>query len=684
MRSFFPSTPDLSRVARRSLWCGLRVLLPLALVAQPAVGQERVAAAGTRNAGAEIDRIFSFATAETPGCAVGVSERGRVVVNRAYGLGDMESRTPLGQNSIFDIGSTQKQFVAAAVLLLVEDGRLALSDDVRKYVPELRDYGHTITVDHLLTHTSGLRDWTGIQPMADGDPEVLPLILRQRGLNFTPGEEWAYSNSGFVLLKEIVARVSGMPFSEFTRRRLFEPLGMRSTAYVPDILQAEGNRAMGYQKDGESWRPFMRLGARRGGGTIISTAGDLLTWNDALTNERLGAFVTRKLQEPARLSNGRVLSYARGLNVNDYPGARLVSHSGGAAGYSAWLGRLTDRGLSVAVLCNFDPVSATDLAHRVINAYLPADSALAGAPAAATAAAVAVPEADLNGRAGLYFQEQTGEPVRLIVNNGRLGFQGGPPLVALAADRFRNPRGNLFFRSQDEFELRFPSGDGFELTSMEGQTTRYRRAQAWSPAAEEARAFEGRYRSEDLGADYLIVPRANGLILRSEASPDKSIEISPVDRDTYMQRMMVVRFRRDAGGKVTGFVYDNPVAKNLVFTRVGDLPAGAGGGTPAQAPATVTPAAPSAGPVSAAPRLEGLAGEYQLASGRILAITLENGQLYAQPGTGEKVALASVSGGTFSVAGNPITLAFTLGADGRATAVVMRQNGNDRTLPRIR
>jgi len=248
---------------------------------------------------ARVDSIFSFATATAPGCAVGVSQHDKVMVNKAYGLADVDSKAPLTQSSLFDIGSTQKQFTAAAVLLLVEDGRISLSDDIHKYIPELPDYGHKITVNHLLTHTSGVRDWTGMLPMAPEGTDVLTLIKRQRGLNFIPGDEWSYSTSGYELAKDIVARVSGMSFADFTRKRLFQPLGMKSSAYVPDILQAGPNAALGYQKDGANWKPFMRLGTNRGGGAIVSTIGDILTWNDALTSGKLGKTVTAKLQEPA-------------------------------------------------------------------------------------------------------------------------------------------------------------------------------------------------------------------------------------------------------------------------------------------------------------------------------------------------------------------------------------------------
>jgi CubicO group peptidase (beta-lactamase class C family) len=640
------------------------------LVGTPAYAQDRTA---------EIDKILSFATPETPGCAVGVSQHGKVVVNRAYGLADVERRVPLSQRSVFDIGSTQKQFTAAAVLLLVEDGRLSLTDDIRKHLPELPDYGHKVTVDHLLTHTGGIRDWTGLLPLAPQGTDVLQLILRQRGLNFTPGEEWSYSNSGFELAKDIVARVSGMSFAEFARRRLFEPLGMQSSAYVPDIMQAGANAALGYQKDGAGWKPFMRLGNNRGGGAVVSTVGDLLIWNDALASGTLGKFVTDKLHEQTRLSNGRKLRYARGLIVDYTPGGLVVSHSGGAAGFSTWMGRVPEHGLSVAVTCNFDPVSATALAGRVADLYLPPVPRTVQAPAANTGAA----GVDVTSRAGLFFNERTGEPMRLLVQDGRLRIANGPPLVAVSQERFRPPRADMFFRSQDEFEMTFLSNDQLEFKSTEGQTTRYRRAQPWTPTAADLQSVEGRYESQELGSVFEILPGTNGIVMRFERTPERALNLAAVERDTYMLRMMIVRLRRDASGKVVGFDYGNPVVRSIRFTRLGDRTA-ARDTSAAPVPVAKDPAPAPAGSTSAAPRLEGLTGEYELAPGRTLAITLENGRLHGQPPGGEKRPLTNVSGTTFSVAGSALTLTFTLGADARATAVVMRQNGRERTLPKVR
>lgn len=640
-------------MTRTTLRAALAALLA-ALPTLPALAQDPAL---------RVDSLFRFATAETPGCAVGVSQQGRVLVNRAYGLADLEKKTPIGPATRFDIGSTQKQFTAAAILLLAEDGRLKLTDDIRKHLPELPDLGRVVTVDHLLTHTGGIRDWTGLLPLAPKGTDVAALLRRQRGLNFAPGTEWSYSNGGYELAKSIVAKASGMPFAEFARTRLFAPLGMTSSAYVPDILQAGGNVALGYQQEGAGWKPYMRLGNNRGGGAIVSTIGDMLKWNDALATAKLGKAVTAKLQEPAKLANGRTLSYARGLIVETNRGRRMVWHSGGAAGYSAAMTRFPEHGLSVAVSCNFDPVSATALAARVADHFLPA-------PAEQNAGPVAAQGVDPSGRAGLYLDERTGEPMRLAMGNGRLQIANGPSLVPVSATSFRPPRADPFFRSQDDFVLSFPDSARIEIRSQEGQVTRYRRAQPFTPAAGELQSVDGRYESAELGAVYEIVPGPNGIVMRQEGAPDRAMTMTPVERDAYMFRMMIVRFRRDASGTVTGFAYSNPLAKGLAFTRVGDRRTAAG--------AHPAPAA------AAAPSLDGLAGEYEVAPGRYVTVTLERGQLFGQPTGGQRYRLVHTTGITYSAEGTPITLTFNLDAAGRATSALMRQGDRERTLPKVK
>ena len=535
------------------------------LVGMPAYAQDKTA---------EIDRIFAWATPDVPGCVVAVSQHGKMVVNRAYGLADLERGVPLSTGSIFDAASIRKQFVAAAILLLVEEGRLSLSDDVRKFIPELPDYGHTITLDHMLTHTSGLRDWVPLRNWANGSYDAMTMILRQRGLNFAPGEEWSYSNSGYVLLTEIVARSSGMPFSEFARKRLFDPLGMTSTTYVDDLRLVVRNRALAYEREGDRWRMDMLLdNDRGGGGALFSTAADLVVWNDALTNARFGEFVSEKLQEPATLNNGRELKYARGLMLDANYAGRVLWHGGGAAGYRSLLSRYPEQGLSIAILCNAGESAdnRTEFAGRVFDLFVSPTGTRPAAPSArAGAGGTAVEGLDVNSKAGLFFNEGTGEPLRLIARNGRLGVVGGGPLVAVTSNRFRNARASLAFMSQDEFELNFLSQDQFELKSMEGNTTRYRRARPYAPTVAELAAFAGRYESDELRAVFQVAPGTDGLMVRLNDSPSQVSELAPVDRDTFQRGRMTVRFLRDKAGKVVALDFSNPVLRKINFTRVSD------------------------------------------------------------------------------------------------------------------
>lgn len=520
---------------------------------------------------AEIDKIFSWATQETPGCVCAVSQNGKVVMNKAYGAADLEREVPITPNTIFDAASVTKQFVAAAVLLLVEDGKLSLTEDIHQYIPQLPDYGHKITLDHLMNHTSGIRDWTGIMPLTAGKEDALTLTLRQRGLNFAPGEEFSYSNSGYVLLKEIVARVSGMSFDDFARKRLFEPFGMKNTAYRTDLRQVIKNRALAYEKGQNRWSMAIKFdNDRGGGGGLMSTASDLLIWNDALTNSRLGAFVTEKLHEQAKLNSGRKVGYSRGLVIETYRGTKEVWHSGGAGGYSTYLGRYPEHGLSIAVQCNTDAMSSTGFARRIVDLYLPAAAqAPADGPPPIAAEGLDPAGLELDRRAGLYFSE-AGEPMQLAVDRGRLRLAGGPALVAQSKDRFKRWGVDVEFMSGDQFEVNFLSPDQFELKSMDGKTTRYRRAKGYAPAAEDLKAFAGRYESTEIGTLFQIEPKGESLLVRLKHTPSRALEARPVDRDTFQIGRMTLRFQRDKGGKVVALDYSNPVVRNIRFTRLSD------------------------------------------------------------------------------------------------------------------
>ncbi len=531
------------------------ILVLLLLAASPLLAQDKTA---------DVDKIFNWTKPTEPGCAVAASQRGRIVVNKGYGSADLERNVPITAETVFDAGSIRKQFVAAAILMLAEEGKLSLTDDVRKHIPQLPDYGRKITIDHLLTHTSGIRDWQPLLNLAGGDPDAMTMILRQRELNFKPGDEWSYSNSNYVLLPEIVTRVSGMPFSEFAKKRIFEPLGMRSSSHPEDPLFLIRNRAIAYRKEQGAWKMDMYLGNDRGGaGGLFTTAADLAVWNDALAAGKLGKFVIEKLQEPATLNNGREVNYARGLNIElrRGRGGRLVWHSGGAAGYSALAGHLPEHHLTVAITCNFDGGARTQLASRMFDLFLPPEETPADPR---TSGAVKLAPADLIGKAGTFFEEKTGDRVILAVNDNDLVIAGGGPLIPLAADRFRN-RPTLFFMSEADFELHFLSPDRVEIKTKDGIVTRYARARPWTPTADDLEAVTGRYYNDELLATFEATPGRNGLAVRANYA--NTADFKPVQRDTFQLGQMLIRFTRDRAGRITGLEYSNPLLRRVEFTR---------------------------------------------------------------------------------------------------------------------
>lgn len=518
----------------------------------------------------DIAEVLSWVQPSTPGCAVAVAQDGELIVQVAHGSADLEKDVALTPETRFDAGSVVKQFVAAGVLLLVDDGSCSLGDDVREYIPELPDTGHVITVDHLLTHTSGVRDWLALRNLSSEDEDALTMILRQRGLNFAPGEQWFYSNSGYVLLKELVHRISAKSFSEFSRERLFEPLGMQATTYAEPGQEPEG-LAVGYERRGPGWQEEVLVGNERGGGgALFSTVGDLVRWNQALAEQRLGAFVSEKLVEPARLGNGRELGYARGLFVETSRGRRVIWHTGSAGGYKSMLAWYPEHDLSIAILSNAgESLDRGELMRRILDRLAPvSESADSGTDVPTEGTGKAVAADDISSKAGLYFSERTEDPLLLVEQRGQLLIAGGPVLVPVAEDRFRNAAPMLSFRSEDEFEIRFSSNDAFELHSLEGQVTGYRRAQPDEPTAEQRQAFVGRYESDELGAVLEVDPEANGLSIRvNDSSP---IRFTSAELDAFRFRLFLVRFRRDEEDAVVGLDFSNPMLRRVRFARVED------------------------------------------------------------------------------------------------------------------
>ena len=384
------------------------------------------------DANARIEKIFTqFNRSSSPGCVSGAAIAGVPVVTVAYGVADLEHGVPLAPQSVLEAGSVSKQFTAGAVLLLAQQGKLSLDNSVRKYIPELPDYLAPITIRQLIYHTSGLRDWGDLEEIA-GWPRstrvythahVLEIVKLQRSLNYPPGTDWSYTNTGYNLLVILTERITKKSFQEFTKEAIFSPLGMSSTQWRDDFQRIVPNRAVAYDQNGDNIRTLMPFENIYGNGGLLTTVGDLLKWNQNFADAKLGGLpFIQAQQEQGRLTNGQTFPYAAGLFVGTWRGMREVSHSGGTAGYRAWLARYPDQGVSVALLCNISAADVVDLGHRVAEVYL--DSAIRSNR---MESAVASDPAVLRSDAGLYVSARDHSTLSFDLKDGRLQFNGSAP-----------------------------------------------------------------------------------------------------------------------------------------------------------------------------------------------------------------------------------------------------------------
>jgi len=440
----------------------LLVAVCAALALAGAAYAPTVRAQATPQPAATVDQVFAKWTTATPGCAVGVAVGGKTVLAKAYGMADLEHDVPNTAETIFEGGSVAKQFTAMAVLLLARDGKLSLDDPARKYIPELPDYGVPLTIRHLLNHTSGLRDWGSVAGIA-GAPRttreythghVLDIVSRQKALNFQPGTQWSYSNTGFNLSAIIVARVSGSSFAEFSKSRIFGPLGMTRTSWRDDHTTVVKGRASAYTNAGDGWHLDMPFENVHGNGGLLTTVGDLLKWNGNFVTPTVGDRALITAQTTAgQYGDGRPLDYALGLFLQDYRGVKNVYHSGSTAGYRAHLNRFPDTDTSVAVLCNASSAEATRSANLVSEIYLAGHLQPATPPAAAPPARTMTPPptaaalAELRGR---YWSDEAEVMLDVDVADDALVIRRRPDtiitLTAVERDVFRGTIGTVTFR----------------------------------------------------------------------------------------------------------------------------------------------------------------------------------------------------------------------------------------------
>ncbi len=327
----------------------------------------------------QVNKILSQYQATNPGCQLSIERNGKIIYSKAMGLADLERNVPLTTNSIIEGGSVSKQFTAAALLLLEQQGKLSLNDDVRKYIPELRDYGTPIKLSHMLYHTSGLRDWGSIASLTGWsrgtqfytNEDALEIIVRQKELNNKPGDEFIYSNSNYNLAAIIVQRVSGLTLAEFTKKYIFEPAGMTNTQWRDDPNRIVKNRAVAYSKIENGYKLNMPNEYVYGNGGLLTTTEDLLKWCNFYQQGKMGtsSLFAKQLQTES-LNNGKKNVYGAGLFILKVRGWDNISHGGATAGYRAYLETFPELKLTIAILSNTPEFDINTLANKVNKIFV--------------------------------------------------------------------------------------------------------------------------------------------------------------------------------------------------------------------------------------------------------------------------------------------------------------------------
>jgi CubicO group peptidase (beta-lactamase class C family) len=536
-----------------------------------------------------VDAVFAdLDRADAPGCALGVYRDGRMLYARGYGLADLERQVPITPGSVFDLGSTSKQFAAATIVLLAQEGKLSLDDNVRRFIPELPEYERPITIRHLLHHTSGMRDYLGLLRLAGfryddvtTPDDALQAISRQRALNFSPGDEHLYSNSGYFLLSIIVERATGRSLRDEAHDRIFAPLGMTHTEYLGSYNDIIPNRAIGYAPADAGFEADMPRWLQLGDGAVFTSVEDLLHWEENFRSGRVGGTAMRDtMLTRGVLTNGDTLSYALGLMHGTHRDLATVHHGGSWGGYLAQLLRFPEQRYAVAVLCNRADVDPDALAHAVADIHLAADLetlpvAVVQSPSAGTSEDSENPVATraLASYAGSYRVPSTASIVTLAVVDGALTVvePRRSALRAVSADAFQildvPGSARLVFEAAPS-----PSDPAPRVSTWFGgeRSATYERIELPMDAAAGLDAFVGTFHSAELATSFGISRTGDQLQVNfRNGSP---MPLRRLSADEFAARGTTVLFTRDSSGQVTGFLLSQGRARNMGFERVTTAP----------------------------------------------------------------------------------------------------------------
>ena len=526
-----------------------------------------------------IDSLFiDWDKKDTPGCAIGIMQNGALVYAKGYGMANLEYNIPNSPNSVFRIGSTSKQFTAACIILLEEQGQLSLDDKLNDFFPDFPAYAEKITVKHLLNHTSGIRDYLQLSYLKGirnddyyVDEEIMDWLINQQTLNFEPGSEYLYSNSGYWLLGQIVQKVSGMNMAEFAKQNIFDPLKMSSTHFHNDHTEIVKNRASGYYpKKDSTYMISMTTLDMIGDGGIFTTIEDIKKWDDSFYGSKiLSQSFWNKMIEQGKLNDGTVIDYAAGLYHEDFNGIKSIRHGGAFVGFRADLVRFPDEHLSIAVFCNRgdgDPSKKADQIASILLSDQINKSEIKAKPQVANSNADTSIAIDLSRIEGDY-EVEPGVVVSFTADQDSLNVLQNWNNAQYSIYRVE---GNTFkIPGEESISFKFSNLENDktqDLSVFQGQTeTKAKRKEPIDISKLNMEDFVGQYCSEELDICYHFSKVEDQLMLQVGEKP-KHWSCTISDIDVLALPMGLAKFEKE-NEQIVSFILESGRVKNVKFIK---------------------------------------------------------------------------------------------------------------------
>lgn len=528
----------------------------------------------------KIDSIFKdFNDINKPGATVAVVKNQEIVFKKGYGSANLEYNIPNSPTTIFHIASVSKQFTVFSILLLEKEGKLSFDDDIRKFIPEVPDFGQTITLRHLASHTSGMRDqWTllGMAGWRFDDvitkDHILKLVSQQKELNFNPGEAYTYCNTGFTLLAEVVARISGKTFAEFTEKNIFKPLNMTNTLFYDDHEKIVKNRAYSYHTVSENnYKKSVLSFANVGATSLFTTVEDLALWSINFSSYIVGdKTIIDKMNTLAVLNNGETFGGAYGQFKNTYKGLNQIQHGGGDAGYRSYLGRFPDQKFAVMVFSNLAQSNPGNLALQVADLYLndsfEKEIDVTIVPKI-TVEYINLTNEQLKILSGHFWNDDQKYARKIYVKNDTLRYFRGEgnesALAPISINEFKMLGVNVdlrvkFSKSNEKRQMTVLIDDNDPIISHEFTPPNY--------TVSGLKEFTGEYYSPELNTTYKSVLKNDKLTFTHARASD--IIISAAKSDMFYIGGYSFIFERNDNQHITGFRVSVGRVKNLWFEKV--------------------------------------------------------------------------------------------------------------------